>query len=430
MKVAFIGNMNNNNFALLRYFRDMGIDAHLLLWRNDGRGSLAHFTPDHDAWDPEKWAPYIHRMDISNAYPSVLFDLRRFRPAPSRVYLSRIFEGYDVLIGSGLAPAVVRRAGRVLDIFYPYGAGIEFVGCIEELGRINSLNPFKRWLYRRLRTLQIKGILDAKYCLNAEMGLSRRSFEAMGKEFLPLAIPMVYSGMLGDGVFPSSRRLEDIRERIEGSSFSCLSHASQTWWNDGTYSAKEWAKQSKNNHWLIQGFANFVRSSHVRNGLLVLLEYGNDVSRAKKLVADLGISDQVIWLPKMARKELVYLISLCDAGVGEFVTEPGCLWSGTGWEVLAVGKPLLQSFNFSPAEFERMFGHPPPPLLDVKSPEDVAARLSEIYVDPEKSRKLGEASRVWFDRYNGLSLARMWLELLIPGKQVVTGGRGENAHVV
>ena len=39
MKIALLGNMNNNNFALLRYFRDLGFDAHLLLFKNDGTGN-------------------------------------------------------------------------------------------------------------------------------------------------------------------------------------------------------------------------------------------------------------------------------------------------------------------------------------------------------------------------------------------------------
>ena len=33
MKVALIGNMNNNNFSIMRYFRDLGIDAHLILFK-------------------------------------------------------------------------------------------------------------------------------------------------------------------------------------------------------------------------------------------------------------------------------------------------------------------------------------------------------------------------------------------------------------
>lgn len=49
MKIGLIGNMNNNNFALMRYFRDLGADAHLLLYANDGQGSLSNFRAECEA---------------------------------------------------------------------------------------------------------------------------------------------------------------------------------------------------------------------------------------------------------------------------------------------------------------------------------------------------------------------------------------------
>ena len=46
MKIVILGNMNNNGFALMRYLRDLGADAHLFLFANDGTGSLSHFAPN------------------------------------------------------------------------------------------------------------------------------------------------------------------------------------------------------------------------------------------------------------------------------------------------------------------------------------------------------------------------------------------------
>ena len=54
MKIAFVGNMNNNNFAIMRYFRDLGADAHLVLWADDGRGPLEHFVPENDTWEIDR----------------------------------------------------------------------------------------------------------------------------------------------------------------------------------------------------------------------------------------------------------------------------------------------------------------------------------------------------------------------------------------
>ena len=49
MKVALIGNTCNNNFAFLRYLIDLGIDAHLFLYNNEGKNDS---NPIHSpSWD-------------------------------------------------------------------------------------------------------------------------------------------------------------------------------------------------------------------------------------------------------------------------------------------------------------------------------------------------------------------------------------------
>ena len=48
-KVALIGNMNNNNFALMRILRDNNINAHLFLYSNET------FLPQSDTTNFLKW---------------------------------------------------------------------------------------------------------------------------------------------------------------------------------------------------------------------------------------------------------------------------------------------------------------------------------------------------------------------------------------
>ena len=72
MKVALIGNMNNNNFAMLRYFRDLGLDAHLFLFEEDGRFASAHFAHTSDTHFVQKYAAHITRTSIHNHMSQVL----------------------------------------------------------------------------------------------------------------------------------------------------------------------------------------------------------------------------------------------------------------------------------------------------------------------------------------------------------------------
>ena len=43
MKVALIGNTCNNNFAFWRYLLDLGINAHLFLYSDEGRMTQIRF---------------------------------------------------------------------------------------------------------------------------------------------------------------------------------------------------------------------------------------------------------------------------------------------------------------------------------------------------------------------------------------------------
>ena len=113
--IAVIGNMNNNGFAIMRYFRDLGADAYLLPYATDGTGDLAHFAPDADTWDIERWRPYIRPLEVPNTTEAILGSLRRLKSPSRRRDLVRAFDGYGSFVGSGVAPALFQRIGRKLE---------------------------------------------------------------------------------------------------------------------------------------------------------------------------------------------------------------------------------------------------------------------------------------------------------------------------
>lgn len=411
MKVALIGNMNNNNFAIMRYMRDLGVHADLFPYANDGKNSLSHFKPECDTWHIEKWRDNIYDFEVENSMWSLHFNPKTLETPVSRDYVKETFREYDYIIGSGLAPAILERAGLRLDIFYPYATGVEFIGAVD----FKSYN-FKKWdvvrrgIWSMTKEKQKQGIKQAKYCLNAEMGDSKRAIEELGQENIPLAIPMIYNREHPDES-KMSQHLLTVRDKMSTHDFCIISHARQMWKNTYGYTDKEWALANKNNNWVIEGFAEF-KAKAGGNPLLVLLEYGPDVDASKALCKELNLEQNVYWAGKMQRKEIMALMDVCDAGVGEFTIHDGVIWGGTGWEVLAAGKPLLQTLNFTPESFEEQFGHPPPPLLDVKSKQDVARYLEELYLNKENCAEIGKNSLKWFDTNNGIGLAKKWLEYL------------------
>jgi hypothetical protein len=154
--------MNNNGFAIMRYLRDLGADAELLLYANDGVGCLSHFRPESDTWNLSKWSPYIRQTGIYNWTTSMIPDVRQRTWPPLRRFLRRQLTGYDKFIGSGIAPAVFNRIGFRLSIFFPYCLGIEWFDDPD----------FRKWRRRallsrpfleHLRASQLKGIMAAQH---------------------------------------------------------------------------------------------------------------------------------------------------------------------------------------------------------------------------------------------------------------------------
>ena len=410
LRIAVIGNMNNNGFTIMRYFRDLGFNAYLLPYSTDGTGNLSHFLPEADTWDIDRWKSYILPLDIPNSSRGILHAILS-NVWPNKLKKDLLLK-YDFFIGSGATPAIFEALKLKLDIFYPYGVGIEFYGDLEfHKKRKSSL--LRGIVNGYIRRLQSKGIRNTRHCINPEMSITKDSFEKIGRSFLQLSVPVVYNREKNTQAVlrPHISAVIKHMKSYELSIFSC----SRLRWDKSTLKSEigeNWKSASKNNDWLFIGLAQFIRENPKARPLLICIEYGPDVEVTKKLIGDLGISQNVIWLPILQRREIMLLLQTCDIGVGEFRSDPGILWGGTGWEVLSCGKPLLQSFNFSDASFESEFGYPPPFVLDVKSYQDVAIHLNTLYNDADRFDAITKRVSDWFERYNGIGLAKQWLDLL------------------
>jgi len=434
MKVAILGNMNNNNFALMRYFRDLGIDAYLILFANDGTGTLKHFKPENDTWNFEKWRTYVIQLNYSCVPVNVLSDRLWFRVFFLIRYVysimfskenainykfvskSRIILGtkeFDVFIGSGLSAAMLFRIGKVLDIFYPYETGIEFLGSEAVRKELRSSSFFKRRLFQSITEVQLESIKRAKNCINGELSLTKEVFDRFGINFTPLNIPMVYNREDAPSFEMLSYELSNIDRDVRNTEFSILNHGRQLWINHGKHTHEEWELISKHNDWLFKGFSIFVDLNPLLDTKLFVVDYGPDVEYSKELCRELGIDNKVIWIPKIWLKELMVIIKSSSVCAGEFRVQENIIWGGTGWEILASGKPLLQGFNFEEGEFEAIYGHSEPPLLKVRTQEDVTNHLLDMANNRNKAKEIGIASKDWFNTHNGINLAQKWLNLLL-----------------
>jgi hypothetical protein len=414
-RIAILGNMNNNGFALLRYFREAGEDADLLLYHNDGRGTLSHFNPESDCWDYEKWSQFVHRIPVVNGFVSVpsqtigsflwpfwvLWSYFRGNAAVSSVvsdaHIRRILGPYTHIVGSGVAPAICHRAGRQLDIFFPYSLGVEFVESStirawQGVPGFSKLRPFLRAILRN----QILGIKASKHVLNFDQGSTEEVLSDLGVKSKPIGVPMVFTDELDElevGV------PEAVGTQLLGLDFSCGSFARHLW-------------SVKGNENFLREFAQFRHEHQEKNIRLFLSNYGPDVPRSKALILDLDVEDSVIWMPILPRKIVRILAPQFDVLAGEFHAGPRTIWGGTGWEALAYGVPFIQGFNFIDGEFEDLSGTPEPPILKVQHEGDIHKHLTWCLTNPAERAELSSANRAWFDLWGGKHLARRWLDFL------------------
>lgn len=365
MKIALIGNTNNNNFSIMRYFRDEGIDAHLFPFSNESD----HFFPDSDTFELDKWNPYIHPLRFATSATS-------FYKTPANE-IKGTFQDFDYLISSGLTPALLSKAGLRLDIFYSHSYGVEYVGTPSFFDDLKKMPFIKRLAWEYVLWHQKKGLKAARKCIAIPDGITEHVFkEKLKRDFLTAYVPMVYfKGMPDKSQLPDS--LITSIERIESSDFSVFSHCRQLWYTPKYKASNTEIAHTKNNDWLVTGFKKFVDESDCKRPLLVLLDYGIDVKHTKDLISELNLDDYVLWIEKSPRKHLMLLLKHVTVGIGEFANQG--IWGGTAWEVLSAGKPLLQSINFSNSFHESLFNIDLPPALDVKSERDVY-NLSLIHI--------------------------------------------------
>lgn len=431
MKIGLIGNMNNNNFALLRYFHDIGVNADLLLMTDDGVGALTHFSPESDTWDIKKWAPHIKHLAVSNRFVSAIgnkipwsllfwskYAMLRIVGSPHAVHakppetesIRRALKPYDCLIGSGITPALLKQVGRRLDIFYPYSSGVEWVGDAYMAAALESNDILKRFSGRAVCLEQEKGILDARHVVTSDIGYTVPVFEKIGVSPLILHIPMLYKES-SPVSYPTE--LSSILKRLEKFDVRFISHTRHRWVNSGEWDELTWSeKHSKHNEWVIISYAKFRRKCPNVRSVLLLVEYGSDYLKTKQLCCEFGIEKDIFWIPLLPRKYILEIISACDVGIGEFYSTPRMTWGGVGWEVMACGKPLIHGFNFNNGEYAEIYGTPPPPICVANSSEQLAGWMIQLSQNQILRQQLGKECLDWFHEHNGLGLARRWLELI------------------
>ncbi len=390
MKIALIGNMNNNFFSIMRYLRDLGLDAHLFMYENQ----YEHFQPEKDTYHIEKYQPYIHILPVVESVKGVFFlDKKRIR---------LMLQEYDFFIGSGVAPAIFYRIGTPLDIFIPHDDGLEHTTNMPwSFGTI-----LKNLARRYVTNLQVKGLQKntTKVIASGVQEITNNALERVGliQKHIKKYLLMVYLEE------ESNPELKIIIEKMQKHDFVIFSHTRHVWQEDALeVQIKEDGGKGLNK--LIIAYSQFLKKNPKSKPLLVFFEYGQDVDASKKLIEELKIEKSVLWLNLMPRKDILQLIGYADIVVDSLCAT---MWGGVGWEGLTRGKILMQNIVQSDEEYQKEMGHPLPFILKAFSIEEVEKHLNDFVLNRKFYLDKASQNREWFDKYAGVGLAKEYKELI------------------
>jgi glycosyltransferase involved in cell wall biosynthesis len=150
----------------------------------------------------------------------------------------------------------------------------------------------------------------------------------------------------------------------------------------------------KGNDVALRAFAQFLAGSPAKRAKLLLIDRGRDAARSKQLAVDLGIQQQVVWLPEMPRRQLLPFYAGADVCFDQFSV--GCL-ALSAIEAMACGAPTV-SYIGSPVNGGVPFYATAPPVLNLNNPRDIAAALKRLHGDSAYAAEMERSSFEWVQR--------------------------------
>lgn len=148
---------------------------------------------------------------------------------------------------------------------------------------------------------------------------------------------------------------------------------------------------NKGNDKVLRAFACYTKKSPDK-AVLILINKGRDLAESKKLIDDLGIRDQVIWLDAMPKNRLIDYYNASDIVLDQFNL------GGFGqvfMESMACGRPtFIYMKDYEPIYEEQ------PPCINVFTEDEIANKLIDLSKDRPGREEIGNRSRQWIQKYH------------------------------
>jgi glycosyltransferase involved in cell wall biosynthesis len=378
MHIAMIGNINNASFLLGGGLRELGQDVRLLVTRNerlhhpvlaglvdelpdwvyDGSsvGLAAYEQQDASIAAALEWL--THKADLvilNDTGPS----LHNLFPMPAVSFLT----GSDLTYYGSLSSSHARRAN--------WGPG--FVSTVQGLMDVAAWEEMVARQRAGIRRSCVvcypwRGMLPESDAVLDEIGVedSRRIC------LLNIDTPRIRPTQV-----PAGRPLK------------IFNGARLNWVDPLPTGFSE--QDHKGSDKLLHGFSAFLERGG--QGELTLVEKGLHVAETRALAAELGLEPYVVWKPEMTMAEFYGAVAtshLICCNLGRSILGQASLIG------MSAGRPVLANFGLEHIQphFRESW-----PVLEAKTPEDVADHMWMLYQRPERRAQIGEAARRFAETY-------------------------------
>lgn len=186
--------------------------------------------------------------------------------------------------------------------------------------------------------------------------------------------------------FEEAAQLRQVIEERRDANFIIFAPARQHW---RPVRDDSW---DKGNDRLIIGFAKFLKEDNPK-GLLVMVDAGQTVKESKALIGELGITNNVLWIPPQPHRSFIRYMMASDLVCDQFNNGS---FGGIPPKGMMCKKAVMT--NIDKGMHDWCFPELPP-FLFAEMPEEIYANIKKVYDDPAYKDQVAQAGYDWYYKY-------------------------------
>ena len=147
----------------------------------------------------------------------------------------------------------------------------------------------------------------------------------------------------------------------------------------------------KGNDIFYNGVKSFIKKTN-SNPLVIAVEWGKKVNESKRLIEQLGISNNFMWIKPQSIFMMTKFFSISDIIIDQFIL--GAIGSITA-KAMFHGKPIMTYID--PISIKGFF-KTTPPVINARDSKQISMLLEKFYKNRKLLKNLGSSGKKWYEK--------------------------------